>query len=248
MTSFWLPVSMLFRRELLRFWREKARVAGFVGTPLLFWLVVGSGYSNFGKFLPGALLLTVMFSAIVSAMTLIEDRREGFLLSVLASPAPRAAIVFGKVSGAATIAGIQGLLFYMLASMGGTLYGPVNWPALLGLVGLSSLGFTAAGFLIAWRINSAQGFHAVINLIFLPLWMVSGALFSFADANQWIDWMMLLNPLTYTLEALGAAMGFASTAPAVVSDFAMTVVLGTVAVLLIASTLEVNRPSERSLS
>jgi ABC-2 type transport system permease protein len=247
MTGFWLPASMLFRRELLRFWRERARVAGFVGTPFLFWMVVGSGYSNFGKFLPGALLLTVMFSAIFSAMTLIEDRREGFLLSALASPAPRSAIVLGKVAGSALIAAIQGLIFFLLASLGGTLYGPVSWPALIGLIVLSSLGFTAAGFLIAWRINSAQGFHAMINLIFMPLWMISGSLFSFNDANRWIGWLMRFNPLTYAVQAMAKAMGFVSEAPVQVSEIAAAVVAITVGILLVAATLEVRRPSERSL-
>lgn len=248
MSGFWLPASMLFRRELLGFWREKSRVAAFVGTPFLFWIVVGSGYSNFGKFLPGALLLTLMFSAIFSAMTLIEDRREGFLLSALASPAPRSAIVLGKVAGSAVIAAVQGLLFYLLASLGGTLYGAVSWVALLGLIVLCSLGFTAAGFWMAWRINSTQGFHAMINLVFVPLWMVSGALFSFSDANTWIGWLMRLNPLAYALQALGAAMGFPSEAPLLVSEIAAAVVAITVVVLLAAATMEINRQSEKSLS
>ncbi len=248
MTGFWLPASMLFRRELLGFWREKSRVAAFVGTPFLFWLVVGSGYSNFGKFLPGALLLTMMFSAIFSAMTLIEDRREGFLLSALASPAPRSAIVMGKVAGSALIAAIQGLLFYLIASLGGVLYGEVSWAALLCLIVLSSVGFTASGFWVAWRVNSSQGFHAMINLIFVPLWMVSGALFSFSDANWWIGWLMRFNPLTYALLALEEAMGFRVEAPGVVLEIAAPVVLLSVIVLLVAATLEINRPSERSLS
>lgn len=248
MSSFWLPASMLFRRELLGFWREKSRVAAFVGTPFLFWLVVGSGYSNFGKFLPGALLLTMMFSAIFSAMTLIEDRREGFLLSALVSPASRSAIVMGKVAGSALIAAIQGLLFYLIASLGGVLYGEASWPSLLCLIVLSSVGFTASGFWVAWRVNSSQGFHAMINLIFVPLWMVSGALFSFSDANWWIGWLMRFNPLTYALVALETAMGVQVEAPQTVLEIALPVVLLSVIILLVAATLEINRQSERSLS
>ena len=79
----WLPVMTLCQRELVRFWREKGRVLGLVASPLVFWLLIGSGYGNLGFFFPGALVLTVMFSAISSTITIIEDRREGFLLSML---------------------------------------------------------------------------------------------------------------------------------------------------------------------
>ncbi|OYW09717.1 MAG: hypothetical protein B7X34_06165, partial [Acidobacteriia bacterium 12-62-4] len=98
--NFGLAVWALTRREFQRFWGERARVAGFVASPLLFWIVVGSGFGDLEYFFPGALTMTVMFSAMFSMMSLIEDRREGFLLSVLVSPAPRAAIVLGKVGGA----------------------------------------------------------------------------------------------------------------------------------------------------
>ena len=109
--QFWLPVLTLWQRELTRFWREKARVVGYIGSPLVFWLLIGSGFGDLGFFFPGALVLTVMFSAIFSTMSLIEDRREGFLLSMLVSPAPRASMVRGKILGSSTLAWLQGLVF-----------------------------------------------------------------------------------------------------------------------------------------
>ncbi|HVX65511.1 MAG TPA: ABC transporter permease, partial [Bryobacteraceae bacterium] len=102
--NFWLPVAALWRREMLRFGREKGRVLGFVGSPLVFWLLIGSGFGDLAFFFPGALVLTVMFSAVFSTMSLIEDRREGFLRSMLVSPAPRGSMVLGKVLGASTLA------------------------------------------------------------------------------------------------------------------------------------------------
>ena len=96
--TFWLPVMTLWQRELIRFWREKGRVLGFVGSPLIFWLVIGSGFGDLRFFFPGALILTVMFSAVFSTMSLIEDRREGFLLSMLVSPAPRSSMAVRIIS------------------------------------------------------------------------------------------------------------------------------------------------------
>jgi ABC-2 type transport system permease protein len=200
--GFFLPVAAIFTRELIRFWREKARVAGFVGSPLIFWLVIGSGFGDLKFFFPGALTLTVMFSAVFSTMSLIEDRREGFLLSMLVSPAPRTAVVYGKVLGSATLAWFQGLIFLAFAPLAGI---KPSFTALIQTVGVLyviAFAFTALGFLLAWRMESTQGYHAIINLLLLPLWMVSGALFPASGAHGWIRAIMVVNPLTYALAPL----------------------------------------------
>lgn len=201
-SRFFLPVAAIVARELIRFWREKARVAGFVGSPLIFWLVIGSGFGNLKFFFPGALTLTVMFSAVFSTMSLIEDRREGFLLSMLVSPAPRTAVVYGKVLGSATLAWLQGLIFLAFAPLAGI---RPSLPALLQTVAviyIVAFTFTALGFLLACRMESTQGYHALVNLLLFPLWMVSGALFPAASAHAWIRAVMLVNPLTYALAPL----------------------------------------------
>ncbi|HEU0139889.1 MAG TPA: ABC transporter permease [Bryobacteraceae bacterium] len=198
-SGFWLPAFTLWRRELIRFWREKARVAGFVGSPLVFWLVIGSGFGNLAFFFPGALTLTVMFSAVFSTMSLIEDRREGFLLSMLVSPAPRSAMVLGKVMGSATLAWIQGLIFLAFFPLAGFRPSAVAIVELVAVLFLISFTFTSLGFLLAWQMDSTQGFHAVINLLLFPLWMVSGAIFSIESAHGWMQVLMRMNPLTYSL-------------------------------------------------
>ena len=200
--GFWLPVWTLWRREMIRFWREKARVAGFVASPLIFWLVIGSGFGDLGFFYPGAITLTVMFSAVFSTMSIIEDRREGFLLSMLVSPAPRSAMVLGKLLGAATLAWVQGMILLAFLPLAGFDPGARGVAALAGVLYLLAFTFTALGFLIAWRMESAQGFHAVMNLVLFPMWMVSGSLFGFAGAHGWIRWVMRVNPLTYATAAL----------------------------------------------
>lgn len=138
---------------MVRFWREKARVLGFVGSPLIFWLVIGSGFGNLGFFFPGMLTLTVMTSAVFSAMSLIEDRREGFLLSMLVSPAPRSSMVFGKVSGAATLAWVQGLLFLLFLPITPFRPSPLALAELAAVLFLIAFSFTSLGFLLAWKLD-----------------------------------------------------------------------------------------------
>ena len=202
MRRFWLPVETLWWREVLRFWREKARVLGFVGSPLVFWLVIGSGFGDLAFFFPGAVTLTVMFSAVFSTMTLIEDRREGFLLSMLVSPAPRSSMVLGKTLGSATLAWLQGMILMAFGPLTGVWLSPGALAAATGVIFLISLTFTLLGFLIAWHMESTQGFHAVMNLVLFPLWMVSGSLFTPEKAHGWIRAIMLVNPLTYAQTAL----------------------------------------------
>ena len=123
MSSFFLPAATLWQRELVRFWRQKSRVLGVVASPLVFWLLIGYGSNDLARFYSGALVLTVMFSAIFSTISIIEDRREGFLLSMLVSPAPRTSMVLGKILGSATLAWIQGLIFLAFAPLAGVRVG-----------------------------------------------------------------------------------------------------------------------------
>src|SRR6267378_2286110 len=186
-----LAVETLWQRELIRFWRQKSRVLGVVASPLIFWAVIGFGSGENGPkfFFPGTVVLTVLFSAIFSTMSIIEDRREGFLLSMLVSPASRTSLVLGKIMGSATLAWIQGMIVLALAP-------------LAGIVFLVSFMLTALGFLIAWKFDSTQGYHAVMNLLLLPMWLLSGAVFSIAGASSVIRAIMLANPLTYSTALL----------------------------------------------
>jgi ABC-2 type transport system permease protein len=135
-------------------------------------------------------------------MSLIQDRNEGFLLTVLASPASRSAIVLGKVLGGATLAAIQGLIFLLFSPLAGV--HPTVGGVLLAaaVVLLISFEITALGFTIAWPMDSTQAFHAIVNLILLPLWLLSGALFPADKASGWLRDIMLANPLTYGVDAL----------------------------------------------
>ncbi len=214
-----LPAFTLWWREVVRFYRQKARVAGVILSPLLFWIVIGSGFGTSFRsgesagqqnyldyFFPGALVMIVLFTAIFTMMSVIEDRNEGFLLSVLVAPVPRAAIVLGKVLGGTTLATVQGLIFLVFAPLVGVHFTLASFVLIALTVFLVSFALTALGFAIAWPMDSTQAFHAIINLFLIPLWLLSGALFPISKASQWIRWLMYANPLTYGVEALRSLM------------------------------------------
>ncbi len=223
--SLWLAVASLWRREVVRFLRQQSRIVGALGTPLVFWLVIGSGLRR--SFLPadggsaadyleyvypGTLVMIVLFTAIFANISVIEDRREGFLQAVLAAPVSRLAIVLGKILGSATLAIFQSLLFLLLAPLTGiSLTLPAALVTAVTLV-LLSLMLSALGFLVAWPLNSTQGFHAVMNLLLMPLWLLSGALFPAGGASAWIALLMSINPLTYGVAALRHALYFGALA------------------------------------
>ncbi|MFB3828803.1 MAG: ABC transporter permease [Bryobacteraceae bacterium] len=242
--SFWLPAGTLWWRELVRFWRQKSRVLGVVASPLVFWLLMGYGSGDLGRFFSGALVLTVMFSAIFSTISIIEDRREGFLLSMLVSPAPRASMVLGKILGAATLAWIQGLIFLLFAPLAGVRLSAAAVVGAAGAIFLIAFSLTGMGFLLAWQMDSTSGFHAIMNLLLVPMWMVSGALFPMATAHGWVRALMWANPLTYCVALLNGVLGIGGAGPSVAASLAVTAASG--AALLAAGGLLAGRGAARS--
>ena len=214
-TGLYLPAFTLWWREIVRFYRQRTRVVGVIASPLLFWLVIGSGFGTSFRsgqsagqqhyldyFYPGALIMIVLFTSIFTMMSVIEDRKEGFLLSVLVAPVSRSSIVLGKVLGGTTLSAIQGLIFLAFAPLVGVHMDFAQFLLVVLTVFLVSFALTALGFAIAWPMDSTQAFHAIINLFLIPLWLLSGALFPLAGASVWIRVLMRINPLTYGVEAL----------------------------------------------
>lgn len=214
-TGIALPAFTLWWRELVRFYRQRTRVIGVIASPLVFWAVLGSGFGTSFRagdaagqqhyldyFYPGALIMIVLFTSIFTMMSVIEDRKEGFLLSVMVAPVPRSAIVLGKVLGGTTLAAAQGLIFLIFAPFVGIRFGITTLLLVAVVVFLVSFALTALGFAIAWPMDSTSAFHAIINLFLIPLWLLSGALFPLSGASGWIRILMRINPLTYGVEAL----------------------------------------------
>jgi ABC-2 type transport system permease protein len=223
------------RREIVRFLRQRSRLTGALLQPIIFWVLFGTGLSGSFRmpggdgsggyqayFLPGIAAMVVMFAAIFSAISIIQDRNEGFLQGVLASPASRLSIVLGKLGGGASLAVGQGLLFIVMAPL--LRYAglapqitlpetPLAWLGIIGLLTLIALSLCGLGYALAWRLDSVQGFHAVMSVLFFPMWLLSGAFFPIAESG-WLRWLMQLNPLTYGVAGLRHLM---------VSDEAATV-------------------------
>jgi ABC-2 type transport system permease protein len=209
-----LPAFTLWLREIVRFYRQRSRVVGVIASPILFWVAIGSGFGTSFRsgangdqnyleyFYPGALIMIVLFTSIFTMMSVIEDRKEGFLLSVLVAPVSRSAIVLGKVMGGTTLSTIQGLIFLVFAPLVGVHVGVGDFALIVLTIFLVSFALTALGFAIAWPMDSTQAFHAIINLFLIPLWLLSGALFPIAGASMWLRVLMRINPLTYGVEAL----------------------------------------------
>jgi ABC-2 type transport system permease protein len=210
-----LPAFTLWWREVVRFYRQPARVVGVIISPLLFWVVIGAGFGSSLKasatghqqdfltyFFPGALMMIVLFTSIFTMMSVIQDRNEGFLLSVMTAPVHRSSIVLGKVLGGTTLSAIQGLIFLVFAPFIGIRMGIEQFLLVVLITFLLAFSLTALGFAIAWKMESPQGFHAIINLFLLPLWMLSGALFPINGSWKSIVWLTRINPLTYGSDAL----------------------------------------------
>jgi ABC-2 type transport system permease protein len=210
---FILGAFVLWKRELVRFFRDRSRIFSAVGSPLVFWLLIGTGVGksfNGGPelgnmeyleyFFPGTVLLILLFTSIFSTISIIEDRKEGFLQAVLVAPIPRSAFVLGKVLGSTSLAVIQGVMFMLLAPLAGIPLSVI--PRTLGMMALVSFGLTGLGYIIAWKMDSTQGFHGIMMLLLLPMWFLSGALFQESTAPAWLRLVMKVNPITYGLSGV----------------------------------------------
>ncbi len=212
----WLATRVLCWREIVRFFRQRNRIIGAIGQPVLFWLLFSVGFERSFRvseiegqgfreyYFPGTLMLILLFTAIFATISIIEDRREGFLQSVLVAPVPRWAMVLGKVLGGAIIAMMQGLLFLVLALTVNIETSVLNLLVLVLLMFVSAVGLTSLGFVIAWRMESTQGFHAIMSVLLMPMWLLSGAFFPIPAAtvdSAWtqlaMHWIMRVNPVTY---------------------------------------------------
>jgi ABC-2 type transport system permease protein len=177
-------------------------------------------------------------------MSVIEDRKEGFLLSVLVAPVSRSVIVLGKVLGGATLATLQGLIFLVFAPALGIHFTIASFALTVLVIFLVAFSLTALGFIIAWPMDSSQAFHAIINLFLIPLWLLSGSLFPLVGASPWIRALMLVNPLTYGTEALRSLL-FPGTAETFSLGTNMLVLAGFTLVMFGLSFLVANRRSTK---
>jgi ABC-2 type transport system permease protein len=246
-----LAVFTLWWREITRFRRQRSRLYGALGQPLVFWLFLGSGLSASFRppgtpadidyleyFYPGIMVLVILFTAIFATISVVEDRREGFLQGVLVAPVSCLSIVLGQTCGGTTLALLQGALLLLLAPLVGIPLSLGTVVAVIAVLFCVAFSLTNLGLIIAWRMQSTQGFHAIMNLILLPIWLLSGAFFPATGLPVWLAWVMQINPLTYGMAALRRCLYLtqstaAGTLPPLVLALGITLFFG-VATLLTA--------------
>jgi ABC-2 type transport system permease protein len=214
----WATVRVLAGRDVIRFFRQRFRVIGALAQPVVFWFVLGSGFGGSFRlrgaegvgymqfFFPGVVAMVLLFSTIFATITVIEDRREGFLQCVLAGPGSRLSLVIGKSAGSTLIALLQAFLFLLLAPLAGVRFSAVDWPLLGAVMVLSALAMTGVGFSMAWWINSSTGYHAVMSLLLIPAWVLSGAMFPIDSAGPVLGAVMRINPMRFAVEGIRRAL------------------------------------------
>ena len=210
--------SIVWRRELIRFRSDRLRAITSLVQPILFLFVLGTGLSrlashglpsgvDFQTFIyPGVLAMSVLFTSIFSAASIVWDREFGFLREMLVAPVRRWAIVVGKCLGGATVATFQGLIFLILAGVAHVPYNPVLLLTLVGELLLLSFTLTAFGVMMAARIKQIQAFMALTQMFVLPLFFLSGALYPLNGLPAWLTVLTRIDPLTYIVDPMRHAV------------------------------------------
>ncbi len=206
-------IRIVWRRDLIRFKADRIRIAATFVQPLLFLFVLGSGLQqlssagthgvNLKTFIyPGILCISVMFTAMFSAASIVWDREFGFLREMMVAPVRRSSIVIGKCLGGATVACSQGVIMILL---GPAVHVHYNALLILGIFGLQLLlafTITAFGVMIAIRIKQMQAFFGVMQMVVMPMFFISGALFPANGLPGWLTVLNRIDPLTYAVDPM----------------------------------------------
>ena len=206
-------VYAMWKREMIRFTRSKSRIIGSIGMPFFFLAIVGSGLGGafsmpgmeggYMEFIaPGMVAMTVLFGSIFSGVTVIMDRQFGFLKETLVAPVSRLSIVAGRALGGATTATLQGLLMVAIAAVLGVPLQAAGLPLAVVFMFFSATAFVFLGIAIASLMEDMHGFQLVMNLLVMPMFFLSGAIFPLESAPEIVRYIGYIDPMTYTVEAL----------------------------------------------
>ena len=210
-------IKVVWKRELIRFSRDRLRILTSLIQPFLFLFILGTGLSslaragthglNYRTFVyPGVLCLAVMFTAMFSAASIVWDREFGFLREMMVAPVRRSSIVLGKCFGGATVAAFQGLIVIAIAPLVGVPYQLGLLLEIFALLLLLAFAITAFGMMAAARVNQMQSFMALMQMAVMPMFFISGALFSVAALPAWLAVLNRIDPLTYAVEPMRRAI------------------------------------------
>jgi len=221
-------IYIVWWRDLLRYWRDRARVAASLAQPLLYLIIFGTGLASslgggfaagtgigYTQFIfPGVISMSVLFTSIFGAMSIVWDREFGFMRELLVAPIDRSAIAIGKTLGGATQAMIQGLILLVLAPFVGVTLDVLTVVEVVVLVFVLSFGLSAMGVALASAMRSMQGFQVVMNFLMMPMFFLSGALFPLVGLPAWMTVLTRLNPASYGIVPIRRVLLGASGFPA----------------------------------
>lgn len=210
------PILIIWYRELLRYWRNRVRSVSSLMMPFLWLVLFGSGISgslkfasreglenfNYVKFLfPGVLGITVLFTSMFNAITLVRDKEFGFFKAIMVAPVPRVSIAIGRILGGATVATFQGLFMTILLPLVGL---PLTFKlfTLVPFIFLFALMMNSLGLIISANIKTTEGFQMVMQLLTFPMFMLSGALFPLRNIPAWLEFLSKINPASYAIDML----------------------------------------------
>jgi ABC-2 type transport system permease protein len=210
-------VQIVWQRELIRFRQDRLRIVTSLVQPFLFLFVLGTGMSRLASggthgvdlrtfVYPGVLCMAVLFTAMFSAASIVWDREFGFLREMMVAPVRRSSLVLGKCLGGATVAGFQGVLVLALAGLVGVPYSPVLILEVFALQLLLAFSITAFGVMAAARVSQMQSFMALTQMLILPMYFISGAMFPVAGLPAWLSALNRIDPLTYAVDPMRRAV------------------------------------------
>ncbi len=215
--AFYRAVVIVWKRELIRFARSRMRVTTSLAQPVLYLFVFGVGLGrlignsipgfDFKAFLfPGVVIMSIIFSAVFSAVSIVWDREFGFLREMLVAPVPRSGLVVGKALGGATVSTIQGGLVLVFAPFVGVRFSPVVLVEALAIMAIAAFTLTSFGIVVAARIQRIESFQAVMQFFLMPIFFLSGALYPIETLPTWLGVLAKLDPATYGVTALRRVM------------------------------------------
>jgi len=257
MSNWIYPVVILARREIIQFLRDRARVFGSIVQVAGIWLIMGFGFqSSFAVpgtpvqdmgyidyLFPGMLMLVVLFSSIFGSMSIVEDRQTGFLHAALIAPISRSVLSLGTMAGGTILAFVQASLLLLAIPLTNLNPSLTELFATLGILLVVSFTFTAVGSIFAWRVKTTRGFHAVMNVLLMPLWVLSGALFPASGAHPVVRFLIEINPASYAVNALRSVLHPGSIPHVGIATFgpSLAITLGTAVVIFLIATIGMPR-------
>ena len=213
-------IIALWQRDVIKFFRDRARLLGSFAMPFMFLVIFGSGISGaissmfnapgmttglesfdyVSYMFPGIIAMTVFTTAIFSALSVVQDKEDGYMREILVSPVSRTQVAIGKILGGSTVASMQGLLMLVFVPFVGVELTVGILVRLIPAIFLVAFTLSSIGLLFASRLKSAEGFQAVVQVIVFPMLFLSGAFFPLNGMPEWMNVLVKVNPLTYGVD------------------------------------------------